>query len=84
LILTIDRKLTPAELAEAFCELNDEAQAQVFIEIARIAATWPPGNFMQWHAVGRHLRDCECSTPEAVDLVREIAEATSPSLANAP
>jgi hypothetical protein len=27
----IDRKLTPAEIADAFCELDDEGQAQVFI-----------------------------------------------------
>lgn len=74
--LSLDVKLTPAQLAEAFCDLDDELQAQFFIEVARIASTWAPGNFMQWHSVGRHLRDCPCSTLEAVDLVREIAEAT--------
>ena len=36
--LMVDRKLTPQELAEAFCELDDEAQAQFFIEAQSVSA----------------------------------------------
>jgi hypothetical protein len=72
--LGVDIKLTPAQLAEAFCELDDEAQAQFFIECARIGETWETrATCFQWHAVGRHLRDCECSTYEAREMVRDIA-----------
>jgi hypothetical protein len=79
-LLTVNRKLTPAEVAEAFCELNDEEQAQVFIDAARIAGAWPVGNGQlgpdwQWHKIGRHLRDCECSTIEARDMIASIAQA---------
>lgn len=72
----VDINLTPAMLAEAFCDMNDEEQAQVFIEIARIAsATWQPGGVygMQLYSVGRHLRDCTCSSEEARAVIREIA-----------
>ncbi len=72
--LTLDVKLTPEQIAEAWCDLDDEGQAQFFIECARIAAKWrPDSNFQQWFSIGRHLRDCECSTEEARGMVRDIA-----------
>ena len=72
--LTVDLALSPAELAASFCDLNDEEQAQFFIDVARIAQGWK-GVYrsMQWFSVGRHLRDCSCSTYEARDMVKEIA-----------
>jgi hypothetical protein len=77
--LTLDFKPTPAQIAEAFCEMNDEQQAQFFIEVARIGASWEtPGNVMQWFSVGRHLRDCACSTDQARELVRDIAYGVGP------
>lgn len=63
--------LSPRELAEAFCQLNDEAQAQFFIEVAAIAASWT-GTFPQWLAVGRHLGECQCATDGAREMVRDI------------
>ena len=80
--LTVDRKLTALEIAEAFCELVDEEQAQVFIEAARIASSWPvgPGSLgasWQWFTVGRHLKTCTCSTDEARAMLIEIANACS-------
>jgi hypothetical protein len=67
-------ELTPLDVAEQFAEMSDEEQAQVFIEVARIARTWMGTNMDQWYAVGGHLRTCSCSTPEARDMVRRIAE----------
>ncbi len=71
-------KLTPAEVAEAFCDLGDEQQAQVFIEIALIGQRWRAADERadpnyQWWLVGRHLRACSCATEEARDVVRELA-----------
>ena len=72
----INIDLTPVVLAEAFCELDDEKQAQFFIECARIVQTWEPAaKCMQWYYVGRHLKTCACSTYEARDMVKEIASA---------
>ena len=73
--VTAEVTLTPSVIAEAFCGLNDEGQAQVFIEVAKLAATWDGRPGYQWWLVGRHLRNCECSTDEARDIVREIASA---------
>ena len=74
--LDVDVKLTPLQLAEAFCEMDDEAQAQFFIEAAAIAQTWNgAGRSMQWFSVGRHLKTCACSTFEARVMVKEIADA---------
>ena len=73
--LEVEIKLTPRQLAEAFCDLDDEQQADFFIEAARIAASWRDGAVMQWWYVGRHLRTCTCSTEEAREMVRELASA---------
>ncbi len=71
-----DLKLTPAQLAEAFCDMIDEDQAQFFIESARIAATWTTkhgGASYQWYVVGKHLKTCECSTEEARTMITDIS-----------
>lgn len=65
--------LTPRQIAEAFAELGDEEQAQVFIEVAAIAEGWEHQNMDQWYAVGRHLVTCSCSTEAARELVRRLA-----------
>lgn len=80
--VTIEKKfvvsLTVKELATAFAGLDDEQQAQFFIDVASEAAEWKdePGamTFDQWYGVGRHLRTCECSTDAARDLVMRLAD----------
>lgn len=73
--LEVSIRLTPQQVAQAFCELNDDDQAQVFIEIGEISKTWDAPPSMQWYAIGDHLRTCDCSTYEARQLVQEIADA---------
>lgn len=74
--LTVDIKLTPRELAQAFCDMDDEAQAQFFIDAADIASGWKGALAdWQWHTVGKHLLRCECSTDLAREMVTSIAEA---------
>jgi hypothetical protein len=58
--------------AQWFAHLTDEQQADFFVAVAKISSTWPYGGGSQWWYVGRHLRDCSCSTDEARELVREI------------
>lgn len=65
----------PATLARAFVEMDDDAQAQFFVECAKAMESWPAhARHMQMHAVGRHLAECHCSTPGARDVVRLIFE----------
>jgi hypothetical protein len=65
--------VTPERVAEMFASLDDDGQAQVFVEVAKIAALWTDTNMDQWSAVGAHLRDCECSTDGAREIVERIA-----------
>ena len=68
-------------LAEAFCGLDDDAQAGFFIDVARIMGKWDndtgSSRESQLWAVGRHLATCECSTPEAVELIETISAAAT-------
>lgn len=61
------------KLAEIFAHMTDEQQAQFFIEAAAISATWGWKAEGQWIGVGGHLRNCECSTEGARELIRNIA-----------
>ncbi len=74
--LTVEAEVSPLMLAEAFTEMDDEGQAQFFIEVTAIMGRWGPGKRSQqaWY-IGGHLRTCACSNDAARDLVREIADA---------
>lgn len=77
--IKVETKITldVATVANAFCEMSDEQQAQFFIEAAKLATAWNDGRGatgMQWWYVGRHLRNCACATEEARDMVREIVQ----------
>jgi hypothetical protein len=71
----------PEALAEEFCKLDDDTQAQFFVHVAKIMATWDgfgsASAYMQASFIGRRLATCECSTEEARELVRNIASAMS-------
>ena len=71
-------EVNPRLLAEIFCDMDDESQAQFFIEVAAIARTWKNTNVAQWFQVGAHLRKCECSTDDARDLILDIARGVRP------
>jgi len=72
------------QLASMFAELDDDSQAQFFVKVATIMQTWTTyERDMQSFYIGRHLRDCACSTEAARDLVTAIHEAMQPSLAGA-
>lgn len=71
-----------ADIAARFCELDDDHQAKVFVNIAKIMDSWPRGSFArhsQAHFIGGHLRNCPCSTDEARELILEIADAIKTS-----
>jgi len=69
--MTIELSLD--QLAEAFANLDDDSQAQFFCRVAAIALTWKGfSKDMQWYYVGKHLRECECSTDDGREMLREI------------
>ncbi len=68
--------LTPLTLAEAFCGMNDEDQAQFFIECTAIMGRWgSAARSNQAYYIGGHLRTCTCSNDDTRNLVKEIADA---------
>jgi hypothetical protein len=67
--------LSTEEIAKAFCDLDDDAQAQFFVHVAADMAKWGGGKgAMQIFYIGKHLQECECSTEEARDWVKDLAE----------
>ncbi len=78
---TVAVTLSPGELALAFCQLDDDAQAKFFVEVARIIHTWPDpiARHLQVNAIGNHLRTCSCATFAARELIRDLAAAVGDS-----
>lgn len=73
LTVEIPEVFTAAQLAELFCQLNDEQQADFFIACAKYAREkWDGPQSMQWFSVGAHLRTCACSTFEARQMVSDL------------
>ena len=63
-------------LAQAFADMNDDEQTQFFVKVAEIAKTWDNkwgGAQSQWINIGGHLRNCQCSSDAARDMIRDIA-----------
>jgi hypothetical protein len=74
--VTTEIDLTPELLGQWFASMDDESQTQFFVAAAKTASQWPKafgGWSYQFYAVGSHLRNCECSTDEARELVESLA-----------
>jgi hypothetical protein len=70
---TVKVAYDPKILAQVFASLDDEAQAQFFIDVAAHARQWPKtiqAPSFQWVSVSRHLAECTCSNDDARELVR--------------
>jgi hypothetical protein len=75
LSVTVDVPMTLEQLAGLFVELDDDSQAKFFVEVARLMGTWTAHERnMQEFYIGRHLRDCSCSTEDARDFLRNIVD----------
>lgn len=61
-------------LAEIFCAMDDDRQARFFVEVAAIMESWGVGkaDSQAWF-IGGHLRNCKCSTEQARELIRSLA-----------
>lgn len=71
--ITTEIEIDLATCAKWFSALDDEQQAQFFIEVANISKTWGGcGAWSQFYRVGSHLKTCGCSTDEAREIVEAI------------
>ncbi len=69
----VEIAMTPEVLARAWCDMNDQNQADFFIACAKIMGEWKAHERLsQLYAVGNHLRDCGCSSDDARAVVDEI------------
>lgn len=64
-------------LAEQFCQLTDEQQADFFEAVGRIMEGWPRdarhwGPEWQRFAIGRHMRDCTCVSDVGRRVIEDI------------
>ena len=71
---TVKVPISILRLAEIFSAMDDDKQAQFFVEVAKIMNGWGVGKAdnQAWY-IGGHLRNCKCSTDEARELIRSLA-----------
>lgn len=65
-------------IAHTFASMDDDMQAKFFVEVARLLNEIPDRPLAyanQAYYIGKHLRDCTCSTEEARQFVEGISEA---------
>ena len=73
-------KLDIELVARWFANISDDDQARFFVAVCEEAKKWPRdrglncGPSHQWWLIGSHLRNCECSSEEARDMIREMHE----------
>ncbi len=72
-------KLSVELAAQWFAALDDDSQAKFFVAVCAEARKWERapgvlsfGPSYQWYLIGSHLRNCECSSDDARDMVREM------------
>lgn len=66
---TIELSLTPDELAELFCGLTGDRQAEFFAHIHEIAKAWPGAGWCQ-----QSYDIAKNSSPEADEVIVKMAE----------
>lgn len=59
-------------LADLFCEMCGDAQADFFDEVAKLSKKWPNGAIFQWRSLQTWL------TPEAKSVINDMKDHTDP------
>lgn len=65
--------LSAEDLANVFCELTDDAQAQFFVHVAKLMSEWDGTAAVQLAYIGRHLSECACATADARNWILDLA-----------
>ena len=59
--------------AKWFAALDDDQMCRFLVAVAKEAEAYPVHPDNQWYYLGGHLRNCQCSTEAAREMVRAWA-----------
>lgn len=71
--VTTEIELDIDTAAKWFASLDDDAMCSFLVAVAKEAEKFPGSPDNQWYYLGGHLRNCECSTDAAREMVRKWA-----------
>ena len=71
--VTTDITLDIETAAKWFAALDDDQMAKFLVAVAAEAQKYPGNPDNQWYSLGGHLRNCECSTEDAREMIRAWA-----------
>lgn len=71
--LTVE--LTVEDIADVFCEMDDDQQSQFFVRVAdHMANTKDYNGTMQVAYIAHHLASCDCVTREAREWIETLCD----------
>ena len=76
---TMQIKLTIEAAAQWFAGLSDDEMCRFLVAVAHEAEKYPNGPDNQWYYLGGHLRNCDCSSEAAREMIRAWAHWTEHS-----
>lgn len=71
--VTTEIELDIETAAKWFAALDDDGMCRFLVAVAEEAKAYPGDPDGQWYYLGGHLKNCECSTDAARDMVRKWA-----------
>lgn len=75
LAATSEQDTVVRRIAKEFSQLDDDHQAKFFSAIAAIMQAWGEGKAdQQLYYIARHMKTCQCATPEGREFVQTLAQ----------
>lgn len=71
--VTTEIDLSIEAAAKWFAALSDDDMCAFLVAVAKEANSYPSDPDNQWYYLGGHLRNCDCSTEAAREMVRRWA-----------
>ncbi len=68
--VTTEIELDIKTAAKWFAGLDDDEMCKFLVAVAEEAKSFTGNADNQWYYLGGHLKNCECSTPEAREMIQ--------------
>lgn len=69
--VTTEIELDIKTAAKWFAGLDDDEMCKFLVAVAAESKAYPSDPDNQWYYLGGHLKNCECSTEDAREMVRK-------------